>query len=297
MKSPIYILLLFFICLVFNSCEDEIKLEIPLSDPKMVIHGVISPENKIKLDVRKSISVMNRTNIDWDNQQIDNANFKLFKNNQFIGDLTADTTNKLIYKLNYSDFNEGETYILSGNSADYPSIFASVTIPYKPNCNVTDFSYSKIDNYSYETNFTINISDNQSEENYYTLAVLGRLYPNNNFYETEIPENSDPSIKLIYNTYFFNDKLFNGNTKTIKINYIEYTVLSTLHPTDTLWVECRSLNKDYYNYMIAADRQRINEKDFYAEPVLIKSNIEGGYGILGAYNNKIITMVLQYNGK
>lgn len=74
-------------------------------------------------------------------------------------------------------------------------------------------------------------------------------------------------------------------------------MLSTSNPTDTLTVEYRSLNKDYYNYLIAADRQKINEKDFYSEPVLIKSNIEGGYGILGAYNNKIVNMVLHYNGK
>jgi hypothetical protein len=299
MKYLINILLSFFCCLVFNSCENEIELNIPVSNPKIVIHGVISPESKIILDVRKSISVLERDHVDWSNQQIENADFKLFKNMQFIGDLSVDSTNKLIYNINDTNIKEGDNFVLTGNALNYPSINTTVSIPNKPDISISDFIYSKNDNYSYNTSFTVNIIDNPTQEDYYTIALQVRLnsIAGNDFIEDEIFKQNDPSFKLIYRTYFLNDKLFNGNTKTINIQYMDYAQLSSIHPTDTFWIECKTLSKDYYNYLITTNKQSINEKDFYAEPVYVTNNIEGGYGILGAYNYKRIPLVLHYNGK
>lgn len=299
MKKEYLIILTIICCLTLFSCEDEIKIEIPNPEPKMVIHGVISPEKNIVLDVRKSISVMERNQFDWNNQHIIDAEFKLFKNNLFISNLTVDTSNNLIYKLNYNDINESETYTITGSANNYPSIIAKVNIPNKPNVTVTDFVYSKNDIYSYNTKFNINIIDNPNREDYYTLAILKRFngIQGNEFTEQEIVKPNDPSIKYISGTYFINEKLFSGNTKTINLQFIDYAQLSQLQPTDTFWVECKIITKDYYKYLIAVNKQKINERDFYAEPVYVTNNIEGGYGLLGAYNFTRIPLILNYNGK
>ena len=183
MARKFFIILTVFCSITLFSCEDEIKLEIPNPEPKMVIHGIISPESKIMLDVRKSISVLDRNNINLSNQQIENANFILFKNNQLLGNLSIDTSNNLIYNLNYSNINEGETFTLQGKADTYPSIIASVSIPYKPKFTVSNLVYSKTNNQINNISFNINILDNINNEDFYALSILDTSFIYGNYYQ------------------------------------------------------------------------------------------------------------------
>ena len=45
-----------------------------------------------------------------------------------------------------------------------------------------------------------------------------------------------------------------------------------------------SISKAYYDYSITYFKQNLAEKDFYADPVRVYSDVQGGYGIFAGYN-------------
>jgi hypothetical protein len=88
--------------------------------------------------------------------------------------------------------------------------------------------------------------------------------------------------------------LFNGNTKSIVVSSYNYLYLEhKSKQIDSLRVDCKAITKDYYDYMITTGKQNYNDFDFFAEPVLIKHNITGGFGVLGASNKVRIPIALQ----
>ncbi len=294
MKS--FVLVIGFICVVcfFSSCEKQVDLDIPNQTPKMVINSILAPGENLLLNLRRSFTIADRNNDSlWYNQQIENSYFKLYKNDQFVGDLSVDPTNKLLYKLNYSKFEAGDKYTLIGKAIGFPSIFAETVIPGKPEVYITNFVYNSVEQHFYKFSLEVNIVDNISDENYYIVSLSSK---NNNslfyIYNGENNQVADPSIIELNNDYYLSDKLFNGNTKVISIQSNFITQISVPNQTDTFWVDCKAITKDFYDYMISTYKQNANDFDIFAEPTLIKHNIMGGYGVFGACNSVRTPMVI-----
>lgn len=289
-------LIIGLICFVyiFCSCENQVELDLPDQTPKMVVHGILIPGENFSINLRRSLTIADSDNDSlWYNQQIENPYFKLYKNDQFIGNLSVDPTNKLFYKLNYSNFEAGDKYKLIGDAKGFPSIFAETVIPKKPDVYITDFVYNSLEQHFYKFSLEVKIVDNVSDENYYIVSLSSKNV-NSLFYiyNGENNQVADPSIIKLNNDYYLSDKLFNGNTKVISIQSNFISEISVPNQTDTFWVDCKAITKDFYDYMISTYKQNSNDFDVFSEPVLIRHNIKGGYGVLGASNLVRTPMVI-----
>jgi hypothetical protein len=291
-KLSVLIITIGFI-FTFNSCEEKIELDIPNQTSRIVVQGILSPGENTTIDIRRSYTIKDRMNDDhMTNQQIINPYISLYKVSQLIGNFIVDPLNDLNYNLNYSDFKAGEKYTLIGNATGYPSIKAEAVIPDKPEVTITNFAFSGPE-YDLKFSMNVNIKDSPNQENYYSISISANQYPIYLGNDSE-EENSDPSVTVVNGIYLINDKLFNGTSKTIIVNSNSYTYFGIKSKQiDSLIVDCKAITKDYYDYMITTGKQNYNDFDFFAEPVLIKHNITGGFGVLGASNKVRIALALK----
>ncbi len=298
MNKLCFKIVLIAIVILYVSCEEKIDLDIPDQTPKMVAYGVLSPGESPVLDIRRSYTIADR-NIDKDMyyQQVNAVNLSLYKNNQLLGNFTSSFTDAYSFYLNYNNFIEGEKYILRGSAPNYPDIYAETVIPSKPDAFVSNFQYAKLNDYDYKFSLNININDNPLQENYYCLSFTSHSsffpiqYANFEDINTEHP---DPSVVRQNYEFYINDKLFNGKLKSILLDGLSYRVIPWgFKGNQNFWLECKAITKDYYDYKISIFNQGKVDFDFFAEPVLIKNNIKGGFGILGSSNKKEYLLTIQ----
>lgn len=145
---------------------------------------------------------------------------------------------------------------------------------------------------------TLRISDPGNEHNYYRLVV--RSIAHDTFYDkihdvtrdvyraTDIFTSSDIIFKdqrLVkgysgWKAYFsnvFEDSMFNGKE-------YEFDVETRMRFGDNprVEIELQSITPDLYHYLRALMLYRITDQDSYTEAIQIHSNVDNGFGILGA---------------
>jgi hypothetical protein len=149
----------------------------------------------------------------------------------------------------------------------------------------------------------LNFNDPSSAGNFYYVAASQRIFQSTP--DGEGPEWIESQIIRCPNNYvdfihddsrvFFTDKTFNGSPQNIELifdNYFlvrqndhlvidpEFSICDSIVYTIKLF----SISKAFYNYSSSYYKQTLAEKDFYADPVSVYSNINGGFGIFAGYS-------------
>lgn len=222
------------------------------------------------------------------------------------------------YKSTYTPV-EGDHLKLSVEHKDYPVAYSDVEVPEKEKVEVVSCEkiYSKKSAVHFSGIFsdyrgkdsvariTLRILDPVEQKNFYRLKVrgyaqsinsYGRIkYMHNDVYTSADIIFKDDALTKGYRgwpAYFsniFTDQLFNGK------NY-EFTVESRLRNgepgSNYVVVELQSITKELYYYLKSTMLYRITEQDTYTEPIIIHSNIEDGWGILGgvSYDRHILKL-------
>jgi len=205
----------------------------------------------------------------------------------------------------------GDRLMMSVESIDFPIAKSEIQIPHSQKIEI--ISYEKTyspnndrivegDMFDYMgqdtiARITLKIYDPAQSQNFYRLKVRGYAlsyydngdlaYMHNDIYTSEDAIFKDVQLDKGYRgwpAYFsnvFSDQLFNGKE-------YEFTVESRLRKgdpgTNHMVVELQSITKELYYYLKSTMLYRITPQDAYTEPILIYSNIENGWGILGGVN-------------
>lgn len=88
----------------------------------------------------------------------------------------------------------------------------------------------------------------------------------------------------------FDNSLMQGRDYTFTVDspMIPYSMVSTHEIDETLWhdpevmVELQAISKELYLYLKSVQIYQVSENDAFSEPVQIYSNVQNGWGILGA---------------
>lgn len=205
----------------------------------------------------------------------------------------------------------GDRLMMSVESIDFPIAKSEIQIPHSQKIEIISYvkTYSpnndrivEGDMFDYMgqdtiARITLKIYDPAQSQNFYRLKVRGYAlsyydngdlaYMHNDIYTSEDAIFKDVQLDKGYRgwpAYFsnvFSDQLFNGKE-------YEFTVESRLRKgdpgTNHMVVELQSITKELYYYLKSTMLYRITPQDAYTEPILIYSNIENGWGILGGVN-------------
>lgn len=307
MKKQIIYLLLF--SLFFSSCRELIPIDVT-KDKKLVLNGLLN-KNKVEALVSTSLGI-NQTGEDI--KYINSAELKLYEGSQLIAQIPYDNTLNIdgYYLLSGLDLKYNTDYTLVVKSADYDSLVATTYIPEEPQLDdivvssqtLTDYDYS------YQTYlFGIEVVDNINQDNYYGISDSANYtYTDYNWetnkdttylYRSSIyMESQDPAVESESNIILFNDELFNGKKYPFKVNIDKYQF--SYNDTVSIDFYVYSLSKDYYLFRKTLNMQTDQEQFSMllgATPVQIYSNVQGGFGFLGAYSvaKKNVEFISDYN--
>lgn len=189
---------------------------------------------------------------------------------------------------------------VSVDTVGYLSVRASAEIPpqqrievvkhevvYSENAPMMFEGYEVPDNSGEDSimRVTLKINDPANERNYYRLRVVGAGNKNATelfscddqlFYDPDLV-NKYGFIIPAYFSNVFNDDLIDGKEYT-------FTVESRKRkePNARTIIELQSISSDLYYYIKSYMKYRIAEFDSFDVPIGIYSNVENGWGILGA---------------
>lgn len=284
MRHLLKILTFIFVFSTFLSCKKVIDIELPETDPKIVVNSFFTDNTRIKVQLSKSIGVLEGTSPD-----ITDASVMLRENGVIIDTMYLESG----YYYSHILAERNKKYSLEIIAPGMESVFCEDIMPEKTVLQSYTCTDSVMIN---EDGLTIN-----------ELKLDFQDFPGPSFYEVELEatevvhnynqglwfeKNSDPIITstglLDYNprTLIFTDKMFDGKHCSVKIYFA-----SNPNPwyDYKLKIIFRSVSETYYKYK---EKQiaylfSLNQDIFsgMSEPINLYSNITGGYGIFAGYSS------------
>jgi len=324
MKQMKYLALLFMLLIELTACQNE--LDIPDTGRKIVINGLITTDSLLNLKLSKSAYY---NDMPFDYLDLDNAKAYFYEDNILIDSLHPvehwPRWEFVFYQSNYQSRNvfpkSARKYNIKVMAHGYPDATSSSIVPELVRIIKLDTSRILVgpDPYHpYQNNVlflcNINFSDPANESNYYMVTVSRNQYfsqitPNVRFYS------QDPIIEerlgnFSNETYAlaFTDKVINGQNYNLKLSVYGSDfgmpfrddrgtidgVPDTTYHKKVVYFSLYSITEDYYRYIQTLNRYKKNYGNPLTEPVLIYSNITGGYGIFGAAAVSSDSIVFHY---
>lgn len=272
--------------LLITSCQKTVSIDVGQIKPRLVVNSILDKDSLIRVQLSKSKSMMDSLqSID----KINDASIKIFEDNILLQILT-----KGINGLYSSTIKPkvASDYRLEIDNTIFGHVEATTLIPTIPNpisaVQTTELTPGSAPQY---IKFKIGIHDEGISPDYYYLRAFlikkGFLPGANSKYVMACHIGSDDNIVVV------DDKTLNGimfeDGSYVKSNYelIVYTNYR-ISADFNLWFELSSITADYYKYLVSSVMQNNAGNNPFAEPVIIKSNIQNGTGIFGAKNSVFI---------
>lgn len=325
--------LLLGILLLLAACEKDIEFNGEVTNPLMVINAIIPQDSLFEVKVTKSrfFTQYEDTFETVKNATVElyiNGVFAETMTHTGNGHYTSGyrvTDGDLIRIVSEAPNLKTTTAEMRvASAANVVSLDTSIVI--QAHSPIVDLNYYEGNNaYTYDTigwNYTCTIhfklifSDPPDMDNFYRLVVYTNEYYDPIHYlnrsvwyeksDMVFGENKQNSGGIIndgdYNAYgTFTDELFEGKnyplTFSIDVNYsyfLDENVVGYPHrsePSD-IFIDLQTLSRSYYLYLVTSSKY--TPDDLFAEPVKIHSNVIGGTGIVGNYNNHLIPIKLPH---
>lgn len=272
MKKICFFLL---ICLGI-SCETEVELDPPPYDSKIVVNGLLSNENEIRVSVGFSVVALSQDEPGY----LGDANVEIWEDGNSLGFGVYEVFDK-VFKWNAVP-KQGSTYRIQVRHPDYPMIDETLIMP---NANVFGTLQYR-DSIGLDTSgqalasLSVTINDPGSEANYYRLNfsyyndVTASFLPF--VFETSDAVLLSPTtVKEADGSYLIDDALFNGSTREITIEFSRDIALSS----PRFLAIGESLSEPLYKYQVSLSLFEETKDNPFTEPVFVYSNISGGLGI------------------
>lgn len=272
--------------IVLNSCEKTVFIDVPEIDSKIVMNGILSPTSGLWLNV--SESVITSTPMTSSYTPVENATVRIYQDDQLVTTITENNAGNY-YNSEFGPRMDHE-YEISVSAYGFPGASATVTIPDR--VDIVDFDTSSVvrsqfyyDQVLYkDVDFNLNftVMDPVDTRNYY---MLGIYYWENDAYHPLHLETED----LIMNIHIkdgvdvlaWDDTSFDGETREFDVrfrgnNYVGFET--------TILVSLYSIEKNYFDYLKTYSQNFtvLNDGALLYEPVIVSTNIDGGYGIMAA---------------
>jgi len=303
MKNIHFTILIILITL-FISCTKEIKIK-EGNISALAINAIINPDSIIKVNISKVNSFNNSSS-----SFINNANIRLFEDDILLSDpinISEGWYEFSIYPKALSNYKiEIKAHGMQANS--------HINIPQKNKILKAEYAIfpfiSSAGEEFYIKKSTIKFIDNKDTEDYYEIFLS-----HNGIFQTNIHFNSldigdiieDPILlnegdeNFYPTTYFFSDKLFNGDTCQLIIpegGTASYYNSEFQEDDGETNIHLRKISKSYYLYRKYLTRHIYNQQNgndygdpvqfiFQGEPLEMYSNIQNAYGVFIAYHQDI----------
>lgn len=286
------LLLTVFILLFCSSCTKEIQIDWPLLSEKSVVNAFLVADKPIDVFLGRSHSPIESNGYLIDEPQV-----------VVYGNGSCDTLT-CVDNGHYSSswiVMQDSDYAVKVFCDDTLCVSSSDRVP----CAVSGYTVSGFadgvgvddqgDRYS---QFEITFKDDPNKANFYEVAIEfcdGYEYEYYWCSSMDISIQSERLSDTPAKYVIFSDKLFNGQEKHLFMRYIPIQYSNgEIISYERIVVHFRNVSKNYFQYKkTLAFSMAEGEADFWqgmADPTLVHSNVDGGYGIFAGYYEKIDTI-------
>jgi len=293
-----------------RGCEKNIDIEIDEIEHMIVLNASLAPDSTVEVTLSRTRHILDQAPL----TRLSGGEIELRDDQGNSVKLNEDTDG--IYRTYSLLPVAGREYTITASVDGYSDVEATTRIPDLIPIAAFDTS-SALDEWgNVEYNFELTIDDPGDEENFYgiyfnsvsysasrlieevrdtlyvgpdtvivaiTLDTTIILYP----YYNQMYINSDDIVieENIggYMGIIFSDKLFNGKSYTFKGSFSDYNLMYSAD-TSTMYINLKSITRDYYKYLYSLEKHYVARDDFFATPVMVQTNITGGVGIFGSYS-------------
>jgi hypothetical protein len=307
---PVLCALLFTI----SSCEKVIEAkDLPQQDPMLVVNCLLYPDSQIVINASSSKSVLSGK----DYKYIAGAVCDLYENDNYLATVNTGTNGNAIFPIVAK---KNANYSLKVGATDFKSIDASTYVPDLLNVSAVeryDTTNSKFTindpgqgpntskNVSGNCKFKFTITDDISKTNYYGLRPTAILYDGNG---AAIPaknlsvQSNLNSGNLGQENDYFGEILILKDLTLVNGNQVQGDISVSFYQDPEsgfdvqkieVYLEMYNLSEDYYKYQKTFNEQAALGADFFAEPVLVYSNIKNGVGIMAGASVKVVKIYPQ----
>jgi hypothetical protein len=315
-----------FFILIFSACN-KVDPEITDFGRRIVINGLITTDNLLNVRISKSAHISDiNVSLYSSAYDLDGADVRFYQNNTYIDSLhyvlMPLDAERMYYYGNYWSYTvlplSGMQYKIVAKAPGLPDAEANIVMPNIVRIERVDTSRILLSTSPSDTNNSniqlickISFNDPGSEINYYLFNIYrspswGQI-PNIYF------NSQDPIVEEYLNSYqetegiVFSDKIINGNEYNLVVNidanligmpfYNDTPIVDGIPYPDhkkTIFFRLYSITEEYFRYIQTLNRYNKNYTNPLADPVLVESNIIGGYGILGGAAISIDSLVFYY---
>ena len=287
--SKVKILQLFILSafIMLNSaCQKTVILDVGIVKPRLVVNSILDKDSIIRVQLSKSRSMVDSSG---SIEKISTATVKVFEDNILMQTLTKGSAGLYSFSLKPKI---GKDYRLEVDNTEFGHVQATALIPTPAFLNyATQTTVLTPGSNPQYIKFKIGIKDEGIQPDYYYLRafiIKKGFLPgaNSNFVMSAAIQSDDNVIitdESMLKGVIFDDAAFIGKDYEM-IVYTPYRITKDFN----LWFELSSITSDYYKYLVSSIMQNNAGSNPFAEPVVIKSNVQNGTGIFGAQNSVFI---------
>jgi len=295
------------------SCENVVEIDVPQRPPQLVLNTYITSDSLWYVNLSHSKNVLDNS----DYKEIADAQVSIFEDGELVEvldyqEVSTDNGNSRLYKSDNHRPQPGKVYRVEAQKSGYQTVWAETTLPDPVLIEDLTIDTSKIITRDYSSGYKLSLTFNDPADirNYYQVELFAKTtrsqvvtywdedgnYKDSVQYYTDFSsiyiEALDPSISEEQygygNTVNFTDGRFNGSSYQFDFLIDEWWVEPFINNSSSdeealFEIVLRNINEAIYLYETTADLQDWYSGDPFSEPVPVYSNIENGYGVLGAY--------------
>jgi hypothetical protein len=327
-----FLILIFFLaCLI--GCQ-KLKMDIPDTGRKIAINGMISTDELLNLRVTKSSYITDPENKeDWSVLNLDSAEVFIYNQECCIDTLKnisrwvsdyMDRCDDLFPLPNYMSRTvtpvPGNMYKVVVRCPGLPEASVECIMPHTVKIEKLDSTRLTLKPGTYYNSniglrFTIAFSDPAALNNFYLLRMFKLTYQKgyHPFKEILLFDSDDPVIEArIYNcngfyngtgmaSTIFSDKVINGQKYNLNIivrgeaigNPIVTREDNSEYRT-VLYFKLYSITSEFFQYLRILEPYNKNFGNPLSEPIIVSSNVKGGYGMLTGAGVSVDSIVFEY---
>lgn len=282
----LHLLIVLTFILLSSACQKTVLLDVGIVKPRLVVNSILDKDSIIRVQLSKSRSMVDSSG---SIEKINTATVKIFEDNVLMQTLTKGSAG--LYNSSIKP-KTGKDYRLEVDNTEFGHVQASALIPTPPVLKyATQTTVLTPGSTPQYIKFKIGIKDLGIQPDYYYLRAYiirkGYLPGANSSFVLSAVIQSDDNVVInddsMLKGVIFDDAAFTGKDYEM-IVYTPYRITRDFN----LWFELSSITSDYYKYLVSSIMQNNAGSNPFAEPVVIKSNVQNGTGIFGAQNSVFI---------
>ncbi len=220
---------------------------------------------------------------------INDATVELYKDGNLFYNLEPLNNNGSYFGPSGQDITPG-TYTMKVSAPNYDPVEATQVLPSMATVLSATYEFEKVpfdfDSDLYDL-MKLKIADPEDEENFYAFEMVFEIMDGNGNMREAFPysDSDDPLFEYGYNVeHILPDISFNGKNYDVRLVQQSKWDVQQGETLIAVRVNVITLTKDYYTYEISRNLNYEAEDNPFAEPVLVHSNFEGGFGVFTLNN-------------